>query len=151
MYIIQEMSDKKAVLVSFKERNRVVHFSGSDLLPAVREVFSDVLDETVQLVLQLKDESWGGVFIDLQDRLDLVQDRSVLRIIVDKCQKMEVCTHTCIKVICKNVFYRGINVKKYHQSSPILWSVRMLCKVKTAQMLHNRLCYLHPRPVFLHK
>jgi len=54
------MSDKKAVLVSFKDRNRVVHFSGSDLVPAVREVFSDLLDDAADLVLQLKDERWGG-------------------------------------------------------------------------------------------
>lgn len=82
------MSGEKAVLVSFKDRNRVVHFTGSDLVPAVREVFSDLLSDAADIVLQLKDESWGGVYIDLQDRIHLVQDRSVLRIIVDQIQEV---------------------------------------------------------------
>ena len=71
---VQEMSDKKSILVSFKDRNRVVDFSGSDLVPAVRKVLSDlhVLDDVAELVLQPKDESWGGIFIDLQDKIDLV-------------------------------------------------------------------------------
>ena len=60
---VQDMSDKKAVLVSFKDRNRVVHFTGSDLVPAVRDVFSDLLNDVDDIVLQLKDESWGGVYI----------------------------------------------------------------------------------------
>jgi uncharacterized glyoxalase superfamily protein PhnB len=69
--ILQEMSDiKRELLVSLNERNRIVHFSGSsmsDLVVAVKEAFTDLLDKTAQLVLQLKDESWGGAFIDVQD------------------------------------------------------------------------------------
>ena len=44
-------------------------------MPAVRKVLSDlhVLDDVAELVLQPKDESWGGIFIDLQDKIDLVQ------------------------------------------------------------------------------
>lgn len=55
-------------------------FSGSslsDLVNVVKEAFKDLIDETAQLVLQLKGESWGGVFIDVQD-IEVVKDRSVL-------------------------------------------------------------------------
>ena len=49
----------------------------SDLANVVKEAFKDLIDETAQLVLQLKGESWGGVFIDVQD-IEVVKDRSVL-------------------------------------------------------------------------
>ena len=81
---MQAMSEKKSVLVSLNERNRVVDFSGSslsDLVNVVKEAFKDLIDETAQLVLQLKDESWGGVFIDVQD-IEVVKDRRVLRVLM---------------------------------------------------------------------
>ena len=61
-------------------------FSGSslsDLVNVVKEAFKDLIDETAQLVLQLKDENWGGVFIDVQD-IEVVKDRSVLRVLMQK-------------------------------------------------------------------
>ena len=73
----------KAVLVSLHERNRVVYFSGSkrgDLLPAVETAFADLLGNSENWVLQLKDDNWGGVFIDLQDQD--IPERSVLRIVL---------------------------------------------------------------------
>ena len=74
---MQAMSEKKSVLVSLNKRNRVVDFSGSslsDLVNVVKEAFKDLIDETAQLVLQLKDKSWGGVFIDVQD-IEVVKDK----------------------------------------------------------------------------
>ena len=44
-------------------------------MPAVREVFSDLLDGAAELVFQPKDESWRGIFIDLQNKINFVQDR----------------------------------------------------------------------------
>ena len=90
LYAVPEISNSanmsdlpKAVLVSLRDRKRVVHFTGSkgnDLLPAVKTAFGDLLNDTQSLVLQLKDEDWGGAFIDLQDQE--IQDRSELRIVV---------------------------------------------------------------------
>lgn len=120
---VQDMTDKKAVLVSFKDRNRVVHFTGSDLVPAVREVFCDLLNDAADIVLQLKDDSWGGVYIDLQDRIDLVQDRSVLRIIVDQIQEVTKCLKNTVEVEEKPSFFRVGMVEKSHRSLA-LWRVR---------------------------
>ena len=81
-----------ALLVSFNEHNRIVHFSGSsmsDLVVAVKAAFIDIFDKTAQLVLQLKDESWGGAYIDVQD-IESIKDRSVLRVFLEKKQSEEV-------------------------------------------------------------
>ena len=66
------MSDvTKTVLVSLGERTRPVTFSGSNqtLMEAILAVFKDILgDQGVYLHVQLKDESWGGVFVDVQEQ-----------------------------------------------------------------------------------
>ena len=72
----------KTVLVCVgerQERRRPVQFSGSNqqLCTAVRKAFSDVITPTDEVFLQIKDETWGGMFIDLVDQD--VPDRSVLK------------------------------------------------------------------------
>ena len=61
------------------ERRRPVQFSGSNqqLCSAGRNAFSDVLTPTDEIFLQIKDKTWGGMFIDLVDQD--VPDRSVLK------------------------------------------------------------------------
>ena len=56
-----------------------MQFSGSNqqLCTAVRNAFADVLSPTDEIFLQIKDETWGGMFIDLVDQD--VPDRSVLK------------------------------------------------------------------------
>lgn len=50
---------------------------GGQLCTAVRKAFTDVITPTDGVFLQIKDETWGGMLIDLvyQD----VPDRSVLK------------------------------------------------------------------------
>ena len=69
----------KTVLVCVGERRRPVQFSGfnQQLCTAVRKAFSDVITPTDEVFLQVKDETWGGMFIDLVDQD--VPDRSVLK------------------------------------------------------------------------
>ena len=69
----------KTVLVCVGERRRPVQFSGSNqqLCTAVRKAFTDVITPTDGVFLQIKDETWGGMFIDLVDQD--VPDRSVLK------------------------------------------------------------------------
>ena len=64
------MADKRTVLVSMEGRNRVVDFCGqagtdrSALTAAVKIAFSDVLCGQ-EFFLQIKDEEWGGAFVEL--------------------------------------------------------------------------------------
>lgn len=86
------MSEKKTVLVSLNERNRVVEFSGSlmsDFVCTVKDAFADVLKKPAHIVLQIKDENWGGVFIDVQS-MEAIKDRSILRVIVEERNNEEV-------------------------------------------------------------
>lgn len=80
------MSENMSLLVSLIERNRVVEFTGSsvsELVNSVNEAFTDLIPKSAQPVLQVRDESWGGMFIDVQS-LEMVKDRSILRILLEK-------------------------------------------------------------------
>ena len=57
----------KTVLVSLEERNRPVTFSGAkeNLVEEIRVVFKDQLASEEDVYLQIKDESWGGIFVDV--------------------------------------------------------------------------------------
>lgn len=49
-------------------RNRAVKFSGKKeaLVPAIKSCFSDILASDAELILQIRDDSWGAdVFVDL--------------------------------------------------------------------------------------
>ena len=87
----------KQVLVCIDERKRSVSFSTSpdpkveakSLRSAIKEAYSNVLcgdadatdsDGPMQLILQIKDESWGGEFVDVQETAT-VPHHSVLRVV----------------------------------------------------------------------
>ena len=82
-----QLSDSKAVLVSFGDRRRPVTFpSGnketSSLISAFKKTFSDVLGEqkeasALEVLLRVKDEDWGGEFVDIEG--DTVSDRAVVK------------------------------------------------------------------------
>ena len=71
----------KTVLIPLEDRNRLTS-SGSkeDLIKEIWMTFKDVLGETSktsELVLQIKDELWQGLFVDVMDQD--IPDRSVLK------------------------------------------------------------------------
>lgn len=75
--------DVRTVLVVFGERSRQVFFKASGtysvkevLMRAITETYRDVVGDS-KLFLQIKDDSWGGMFVDLQEQE--VTDRSVIR------------------------------------------------------------------------
>ena len=72
------MSAKKTVLVSLDDRNRPVTFTGNkqELLKEIKTVFKDLLGDS-QVFLQVKDENWGGIFIDVLEQE--IPDKSVLK------------------------------------------------------------------------
>ena len=84
------MADKRTVLVSMEGRNRVVDFCGqagtdrSALTAAVKMAFSDVLCGQ-EFFLQIKDEEWGGAFVELTEDM-AVPDKSVV-----EAKRIEVC------------------------------------------------------------
>ena len=74
----------KKVLVCLGDRKREVIFT-ADIMGAVRSSFSDVLlaahdGRPAKFILQLKNEEWGGDFLDVADESE-VPDRSVLKVI----------------------------------------------------------------------
>ena len=74
-------------------RNRPVKFAGGKdvLLAKIRERFSDILSVDAELVLQIRDDSWGAdVYVDLLDQP--IPDRAVIRLLVE--QKKEVLVST---------------------------------------------------------
>ena len=94
------MSDvTKTVLVSLGERTRPVTFSGSNqaLMEAILVVFKDVLGDQ-GVYLQLKDESWGGVFVDVQEQE--IPDRGIIKAIrirpPDEEKQQTVVSGTCV-------------------------------------------------------
>ena len=71
------------VLVRVGPHSRVVHFeSDGDLVPAIRRAFSDLrrVVDASSLVIQLKDEEWGGEFVDLKEG-QMPSDHSVVNVI----------------------------------------------------------------------
>lgn len=63
-------------------RNRAVQFSGKKeaLVPAIKSCFSDILASDAELILQIRDDSWGAdVFVDLIEQN--VPDRAVIKVL----------------------------------------------------------------------
>lgn len=74
----------RSVLVGFCEHNRVIKYcQKEELLSAVKTAFSDVLqvENIPHICLQVKDNEWGGAFVDVLTQDD-IPDRSALRIII---------------------------------------------------------------------
>ena len=72
-------------------RNRPLKFNGqkSALIARVRERFADILPSDVELVLQIRDDSWGtDVYVDLLDQP--IPDRAVIRLLIVEMQKDKV-------------------------------------------------------------
>lgn len=80
------MSTEKKVLVCFRERKRIVCLPNSgneeQLRASAFQTFIDVLPTEIEKVFfQVKDEQWGGEFLDLTEGQEIV-DRSILNMIV---------------------------------------------------------------------
>ena len=81
---------QKTVLVCFGERKRPVTYTMDErksekesLLSAVNEVFADVegIGDDAEHLVQVKNEQWGGEFVDLKDE-EKIPDRAVVRVVV---------------------------------------------------------------------
>ena len=83
-------SMEKNVLVSVGENTRVVTFStGSEtqsemeaLSKAVRASFTDIIPTGSEILLKVKNEEWGGAFVDMIINADEIADRSILRVVL---------------------------------------------------------------------
>ena len=71
---------KKTILVNFKEHKRVLTYSGDgdELKERVYQVFQDVIPTGTNVFLQIKDQEWDGVYLDLIDQD--VPDKSWIRV-----------------------------------------------------------------------
>ena len=79
--------NSKTVLVCFGERKRPVTYTVDEnekesLLAAAREVFTDVDGIVDESVVQVKNEQWGGEFVDLKED-EKIPDRAVLRVVTE--------------------------------------------------------------------
>ena len=86
------------VLVQIGDHNRVVQFSreassGTErecLLAAIKTAYEDKIGEGDKITLQLKNEDWGGFFVDFFR--DDVEHKSVLRMLIEKAQEVCICS-----------------------------------------------------------
>lgn len=94
------MADPKQVLVRVGVSNRVVSLSSDeDLFPEIRRVFSDLpeLASDSKLIVQIKDEEWGGAFVDLSDG-QKIPHKSVLNVAI-LAQAQQVSFYTYIYIV----------------------------------------------------
>ena len=108
------MEAQKSVLVCMGGRNRIVNLQCSAgvsdrrlLMASVKDVFSDVLLKDQLFFLQIKDEEWGGAFVELQeDRM--VPDKSVIEAVPVRVQShTEVCYYSFLVAIASYVVQCG--------------------------------------------
>ena len=94
------MEAERSVLVTVGGRNRIVRFwhgiasapSQSDktaLTAAVKSAFRDVLLEDQDLILQMKNEDWGGAFVEVIDDQTIPDKATIEAVAVQK--RTEVC------------------------------------------------------------
>ena len=106
---------EKTVLVRFCERSRPITFTsgGSDsesdsdlVLKQFLRTFDDQITKSAaqrnELFLQIKEEEWGGEFVDVS-REQVIPDRSVLKVLVEKSEKKVSTTGFSI-VLCRCIF-----------------------------------------------
>lgn len=86
--------EQKSVLVSVGGRSRVVSFctgvasEKSTLTAAVKATFRDLLSAKQDFFLQVKDDDWGGAFVELQED-QTIPDKAVIEaVIVQKCSEV---------------------------------------------------------------
>ena len=77
----------KKVLVNVGENRRIVSFSSMPastdaeaLSKAVKETFCDVLKSDQQFFIQVKNEDWGRIFLDVLDQE--IVDKAVINVLV---------------------------------------------------------------------
>lgn len=90
------MSDEKKVLVCFGERKRIVCISSNSqsdeeqLRTNACEIFKDVIPTGMESIFfQVKDEQWGGEFLDLTEG-QVIEDRSIVNMIIVNSKPLQV-------------------------------------------------------------
>ena len=99
------MASQKRVLLQFGDHSRCIDVpsaSGSSkserelVIERVRrDVYSDLLPPNCTIFLQVKDEEWGGAFVDYFE--DTVPDKSIFRVVTAKPAEVKYCV--LIKVL----------------------------------------------------
>ena len=87
----------KTVLTKLASFNRVIHLPAAEktanegelLIELIRKAYTERIGCDNVVTLQLKDEQWGGVFVDFFD--DVVPDRAVFKVIVEKSEVACLC------------------------------------------------------------
>ena len=80
--LIAEMS--KEVLVEYNERRKEVTFDAAaygDLKESIKKCFGIQLTDTQQLIVQRRNEKWGGHWVDIEEQEE-VPDESFLKVLV---------------------------------------------------------------------
>lgn len=93
-------SDVKTVLVLLGDRSRPVTFKPTDdvvgdnqlLKQEIKDKFDDVLSPEDDVFLKLKDSTWDGMFVDLQDQT--VENHDVLKAVPVQVIVCAMCTMT---------------------------------------------------------
>jgi hypothetical protein len=77
----------KTVLVNVGENRRIVSFSNTPsstdaeaLSKAIKETFGDILKSDQEFFIQVKNEAWSGVFLDVLDQE--IVDKAVVNVVV---------------------------------------------------------------------
>ena len=84
------MAEPKRVLLQFGDNSRCAEVPSASslqserelLIERIQEVYSDLLPPNCNIFLQLKDEQWGGVFVDYFE--STIPDRSIFKIVTAK-------------------------------------------------------------------
>ena len=85
-----KMAEEKRVLVKLGDSNRPVSFlsdgeNDQDVLKEeIRKIYRDEIPETSSFILQIKDEEWGGEFVDISPSQTEIPSKSILKVIVKK-------------------------------------------------------------------
>ena len=88
--ISQQMAEEKRVLVKLGDSNRPVSFVSDGendqdiVIKEIRKVYHDEIPENSSFILQMKDEEWGGEFVDISPSQTNIASRSILKVIVKK-------------------------------------------------------------------
>lgn len=110
------MSADKKVLVCFGDRKRTISIPvGVDISDEeslrnnAYEVFQDLLSPSIPIVFQLKDEEWGGEFVDLLSG-QAIEDKSIVKMIITKTTKKVRFVEQCA---CAIIHYMKIGERAY--------------------------------------
>ena len=99
-----EADTLKTVLVSVGENRRIVSFTSNSscsdaevLSKAIKERFADILSSEQQFFIQVKNEEWGGLFLDVLDQQ--IVDKSIINVLLKplahevSCRDMKSCQY----------------------------------------------------------